>query len=56
MDLSDDIAYSVHDFEDAIVGGYLDVPALGAARAKLPWVAGSLYNAFNEMLKSVQSL
>lgn len=24
MDLSDDIAYSVHDFEDAIVGGYLD--------------------------------
>ncbi len=29
MDLSDDIAYSVHDFEDAIVNGYLDVPALG---------------------------
>ncbi len=30
MDLSDDIAYSVHDFEDAIVAGYLDVPALGS--------------------------
>ena len=30
MDLSDDIAYSVHDFEDAIVNGYIDVPALGA--------------------------
>lgn len=30
MDLSDDIAYSVHDFEDAIVNGYLDVPALSA--------------------------
>ncbi|WP_168197164.1 deoxyguanosinetriphosphate triphosphohydrolase [Agromyces laixinhei] len=30
MDLSDDIAYSVHDFEDAIVGGYVDVAALGA--------------------------
>ncbi|CAN5366342.1 deoxyguanosinetriphosphate triphosphohydrolase [soil metagenome] len=30
MDLSDDIAYSVHDFEDAIVSGYLDVPALSA--------------------------
>jgi len=30
MDLSDDIAYSVHDFEDAVVGGFLDVPALGA--------------------------
>ena len=30
MDLSDDIAYSVHDFEDAVVNGYLDVPALSA--------------------------
>ena len=30
MDLSDDIAYSVHDFEDAIFNGYIDVAALGA--------------------------
>jgi dGTPase len=30
MDLSDDIAYSVHDFEDAIVNGFIDVPALSA--------------------------
>ena len=30
MDLSDDIAYSVHDFEDAIVNGYLDPSRLTA--------------------------
>lgn len=29
MDLSDDIAYSVHDFEDAIVNRYLDPSRLG---------------------------
>lgn len=28
MDLSDDIAYSVHDFEDAVVNGYVDVARL----------------------------
>ena len=30
MDLSDDIAYSVHDFEDAIVNGYLDPARLAS--------------------------
>jgi dGTPase len=30
MDLSDDIAYSVHDFEDAIVNGYVDVALLSS--------------------------
>jgi len=30
MDLSDDIAYSVHDLEDAVVNGYVDVATLGS--------------------------
>jgi dGTPase len=49
MDLSDDIAYSVHDFEDAIVGGYIDVPALGGrvdhdelVDAMFAWIGGEL--------------
>ncbi len=47
MDLSDDIAYSVHDFEDAIVNGFLDVRALGArvdhddlVDAMFRWIGG----------------
>jgi dGTPase len=49
MDLSDDIAYSVHDFEDAIVGGYLDVPALGSrvnhdalVDSMFEWIGGEI--------------
>ncbi|HWR85322.1 MAG TPA: deoxyguanosinetriphosphate triphosphohydrolase [Rhodoglobus sp.] len=49
MDLSDDIAYSVHDFEDAIVSGYLDVPALGArvnhdelVDSMFEWIGGEI--------------
>lgn len=49
MDLSDDIAYSVHDFEDAIVNGYLDVPALSARAdhealvdAMFVWIGGEI--------------
>ncbi|MEY2900369.1 MAG: hypothetical protein RL247_535, partial [Actinomycetota bacterium] len=30
MDFSDDVAYSVHDFEDAIVNGYLDPATLSS--------------------------
>lgn len=33
MDLSDDIGYSVHDFEDAILNGYVDVAQLSDPRA-----------------------
>ncbi|MEF2977981.1 deoxyguanosinetriphosphate triphosphohydrolase [Subtercola sp. YIM 133946] len=48
MDLSDDIAYSVHDFEDAVLNGYIDVPALGSrvdhealVTSMHSWVGGS---------------
>ncbi len=34
MDLSDDIAYSVHDFEDAIFNGFIDVAASARARPR----------------------
>jgi dGTPase len=49
MDLSDDIAYSVHDFEDAIATGYIDVAALGArvdheelVASMFEWIGGEL--------------
>lgn len=49
MDLSDDIGYSVHDFEDAIVNGYIDVTALGArvdhedlVQSMVEWVGGEM--------------
>lgn len=49
MDLSDDIGYSVHDFEDAIVGGYIDVAALGSrvdhdelVSSMYEWIGGSI--------------
>jgi len=48
MDLSDDIAYSVHDFEDAVTGGFVDVGALGAradhdalVTAMHAWIGGA---------------
>ena len=52
MDLSDDIAYSVHDFEDAIVGGYVDVAALSArvdhdelVESMFAWIGGEFDHA-----------
>lgn len=61
MDLSDDIAYSVHDFEDAIVGGYIDVPALGArvdhdelVDSMVAWIGGEL--AHDELIAAFDRL
>jgi dGTPase len=49
MDLSDDIGYSVHDFEDAVVNGYVDVTALGArvdhddlVNSMFTWIGGEI--------------
>ena len=49
MDLADDIAYSVHDFEDAVVNGYLDVAALSArvdhddlVTSMYEWIGGAI--------------
>ncbi len=52
MDLSDDIGYSVHDFEDAVFGGYIDVAALGArvdhdelVESMFQWIGGEFDHA-----------
>jgi dGTPase len=49
MDLSDDIAYSVHDFEDAVVSGYINVESLGErvdhdelVESMFVWIGGEL--------------
>ncbi len=49
MDLSDDIGYSVHDFEDAVFGGYIDVESLSArvnhdalVDSMFTWIGGEL--------------
>lgn len=40
MDMSDDIAYSVHDFEDAVTNGYLDPAELNDLRQRESLVEG----------------
>jgi len=61
MDLSDDIAYSVHDFEDAVVSGYVDVRALGArvdhdglVESMFEWIGGEL--AHDELIAAFDRL
>lgn len=51
MDLSDDIAYSVHDFEDAVVGGFIDPEILTSRSghaALIRAVAGWADGAYSE--------
>ncbi len=61
MDLSDDIAYSVHDFEDAVVAGSVDVAALrdSAAQADVvatmyAWVGGAFDH--DELIEALHRL
>ena len=61
MDLSDDIGYSVHDFEDAIVNGYIDVQSLDSRAnhdelvdAMVEWVGGE--HSHDELLAAFDRL
>jgi dGTPase len=61
MDLADDIAYSVHDFEDAVVNGYLDVAALGSrvnhdglVDSMYEWIGGEF--AHSELISAFDRL
>jgi len=63
MDFSDDVAYSVHDFEDAIVNGYLDASSLGSATtradvvgAMAPWVGNISHDRLEAAWERLQNV
>jgi dGTPase len=63
MDFSDDVAYSVHDFEDAIVNGYLNPESLGPDASRddvlgemAHWVGDTSKDRLGEAWQRLESL